>query len=40
MLVFDFKIEEASFKEQWFSLEGISAKHLDWQKAQIVNILA
>ena len=35
-----FKDDEASFKEEWFSLEGISAKHLDWSKTQIVNISA
>ena len=36
MLVFYFKNEEASFQEQWFSLE---AKHLEWSKAQYCQYL-
>jgi len=38
MLVLYFKNDKAIFREQRFPLEGISAKHLDWSKAQIINI--
>ena len=40
MLVLYFKNDKASFQEQWFSLEGISAKLLDWSKTQIANTSA
>ena len=40
MLVLYFKNDKSSFQELWYPLEAISAKHLDWSKAQIVNILA
>ena len=39
MLVLYFKNYKASFQENKFFLEGISAKHLDWSKAQIVQYL-
>ena len=35
-----FKNDKASFKEQWFSLEAISANPFDWPKPQIVDFLA
>ena len=38
MLVLYFKNDKASFQEPRFTWEVISSKHLDWSKAQIVNI--
>ena len=40
MLVLYFTNDKASLQEQKFFLEGISAKYLDWSKAQIINISA
>ena len=38
MSVLYFKNDEASFQEQIFSLQMILAIHINWSKAQIINI--
>ena len=40
MLVLYFKYDEAIFQEQIFSLQMILAIHIDWSKAQIIDISA